>query len=513
MKYLQSALILAATIALASFNLNAAKKPTTVSLSKEVLKDKIKGGWAGQVIGCTYGGPTEFKYAGIIPSELDIPWDENRAQWYFDNVPGLYDDVYMDLTFVEVFDEKGLDAPIEDFANAFAHAEYPLWHANKAGRYNILQGVMPPASGHWENNVHADDIDFQIEADYAGLMAPGMVNTATYYADGIGHMMNYGDGWYGGVYVAAMYSLAFVSNDVNYVVEEALKVIPEQSKYHKCMADVIRYHKKYPDNWEITWGLINKAYNFDKACPDGVYSDFDIDATINSAYILIGLLYGEGNYYKTLDISTRCGQDSDCNPASAGGILGTILGYSGIPDYWRKTADKVIDRTFPYTHSSVNQATDKSFRQALAVIEKNGGTVSDDKVIITIQKPATVRFEESFSGHYPLKTLWINKKVNEAKVRFDGKGIIVTYHYDRHPNYSRDYCGEVEVYLDGKLDKLMKLPVDMGGTNEIFWKFNLPETSHEVSFKWLNPSGGLDIVIDKVIPFVSELPKTQHPDR
>lgn len=61
---------------------------------------------------------------------------------------------------------------------------------------------------------------------------------------------------------------------------------------------------------------------------------FNIDAVINSAYILIGLLYGEGDFYKTLDISTRCGQDSDCNPASAGGILGTILGYSRIPDYW-----------------------------------------------------------------------------------------------------------------------------------------------------------------------------------
>ena len=95
-------------------------------------------------------------------------------------------------------------------ARAFANAEYMLWHANQAARYNILNGMEPPASGHWENNPHADDIDFQIEADFAGLMNPGMVNSSSEVCDRVGHIMNYGDGWYGGVYVAAMYSLAFL---------------------------------------------------------------------------------------------------------------------------------------------------------------------------------------------------------------------------------------------------------------------------------------------------------------
>ena len=68
----------------------------------------------------------------------------------------------MDLTFVEVFDRLGLDAPADSFAMAFATAGYTLWHANQSARYNILQGIMPPQSGHWLNNPHADDIDYQI---------------------------------------------------------------------------------------------------------------------------------------------------------------------------------------------------------------------------------------------------------------------------------------------------------------------------------------------------------------
>jgi hypothetical protein len=182
-------------------------------ISKEVLRDKIKGGWAGQVMGCTFGGPIEFKFRStFIPDYQPIEWDKERIAWHYDNAPGLYGDIYMDLTFVDVFEKEGMDAQAERFALAFANAGYPLWHANQAARYNILQGIPPPQSGHWIKNPHADDIDFQIEADFAGLMAPGLTGTAAAICDKIGHIMNYGNGWYGGVYVAAMNSLALAGS-------------------------------------------------------------------------------------------------------------------------------------------------------------------------------------------------------------------------------------------------------------------------------------------------------------
>ena len=197
-------LLFAVVLALAG--MTACKRNTSdadITISKDVLMDKIKGGWLGKTIGCTYGGPTEFKYCGTMINEnIDIPWYEGYLKNTILNVPGLYDDIYMNLTFVDVFEKKGLDAEVNDFAQAFTYAEYPLCEANQQARYNILQGIMPPASGHWHNNPHADDIDFQIEADYAGLMSPGMPNAAAYYTDSIGHIMCYGDGWYGGVYVA-----------------------------------------------------------------------------------------------------------------------------------------------------------------------------------------------------------------------------------------------------------------------------------------------------------------------
>jgi hypothetical protein len=181
-------------------------------LSKAALQNKIKGGWAGQTIGVVYGAPVEFKYQGsLIDDQLNIPWNEHYVKYWWDKKPGLFDDIYTDLNFVKAFEKHGLNASSDSIAHHWSNTAYHLAHANQASRYNILNGIMPPASGFWKNNPHADDIDFQIEADFIGLMAPGMVNAATEIADRVGHVMNSGDGWYGGVFVSAMYSLAFVS--------------------------------------------------------------------------------------------------------------------------------------------------------------------------------------------------------------------------------------------------------------------------------------------------------------
>jgi len=489
--------------------------PEEVTISKEVLKDKILGAWAGQIIGCSYGGPTEFRYANIIDKNVDIPWGEHYIKSWYDNLPGLYDDVYMDLTFVDVFEKEGLDAPVESFANAFANAPYPLWHANAQARYNILQGIMPPASGYWTNNPHADDIDFQIEADYAGIMSPGMVNAASHYCDAIGHMMNYGDGFYGGVYVAAMYALAFVSDDLDFIATEALKVIPAESNYYKAMADVIRWHKEYPDSWEENWLRVNLEYGFDIGCPEGVYTAYNIDAVLNSAYILIGLLYGDKNFYRTIDISTRCGADSDCNPASAAGILGTILGYNAIPEYWRKPIEEVADINLVYTEISLNKATEMSFNQALKVIELNGGTVTDDAVTVKTQSPVAVALEKGFEGHWPTGVLFIRKSINLVDtVRFNGNGIVVRYDFQKDASYvPHEYTAQVEVYLDGELAETRNLPAyGRGQATEFFYKYQLPVGPHKLTFKWLNPEKGIDVRLSRAIVYSDKPSLTQHAD-
>lgn len=492
--------------------------PEEVTMTREELLNKIKGGWAGQTIGVTFGGPAEFRFNGtLIQDYIQLEWNDDLITWFYDNEPGLYDDIYMDLTFVDVLERKGLDAPIGEFARAFAYAEYPLWHANQAARYNILNGIEAPASGHWTNSMHADDIDFQIEADFAGLMSPGMPNAASEICDRVGHLMNYGDGFYAGVYVAAMYSLAFVSDDVEFVINQALKKIPVESKYYRAMEEVIGFHREYPDDWKKAWFAIETSdWAQDFHCPDGIFVPFNIDATVNSAYVLLGLLYGEGDYFKSMDIATRAGQDADCNPSTVAGILGTMIGYDKIPDYWLRGLKKVEGRDFKYTTISLNEAYRMSFDHALRVIERNGGQLDEGSVTIRCQTPKSLPLEVAYPDIFPvgsLKRSWgpsfVIRDKTEKTIEFSGNGIVVKGNIEGE--LPEDYVGEVEFLLDGKLDTVMQLPV---ATNkralELYWNLSLPKGDHILSLKWLNPTEGGTIVADRFIAFSDSLRVTDH---
>jgi len=482
-----------------------------IELPKEALLDKIKGGWAGQVIGCTYGGPTEFRWNGtMIGDHVPIPWDENQMLWWYENAPGLYDDVYMDLTFVDIFEKYGLDAPDSLHALAFAHAEYQLWHANQAARYNILNGIMPPASGHWKNNPHADDIDFQIEADFAGLMSPGMTNTAADIGWRIGHIMNYGDGVYGGIYVAAMYALAFVYDDMELIVEEALNTIPAESEFYQCIADVIKWYRQYPDDWKSTWFEAQKKWTYDKGCPDGVFRPFNIDAKINAAYIVIGLLYGRGDFGATVDISTRCGYDSDCNPANAAGILGTMIGYSNIPDYWKQGIDKVEDMNFRYTDMSLNKVYEIGYRHAVEMIKRNGGNEEGDQLKIVYQAPRSVPLEVAFEGIYPTERIGLNRRLTgdnpEISFDFSGCGFVVTGRAAKENNVP-DATLEFDVFVGENLIESVKMPTSFRDRrHEVTWKYDLPEGNHTVRLKAKKIPSGYRIETSDVLVYSTKEP-------
>lgn len=481
-------------------------------LAKEDLKDKVMGGWAGQVIGCTYGGPTEFLWNGtMIDDRVPIPWDDQRMMWYYENFPGLYDDVYMDLTFVDVFEKHGLDAPDSLHALAFANAGYPLWHANQAARYNILSGIMPPASGHWKNNPHADDIDFQIESDFAGLMSPGMINTAVKIADKIGHIMNYGDGVYGGMYVAGMYALAFVHNDIEYIVEKALKTIPEQSMFYQCIADVIKWYKQNPNDWKATWFEAQKKWTHDIGCPNGVFNALNIDAKINAAYIVIGLLYGKGDYGATIDISTRCGYDSDCNPANAAGILGTMIGYSNIPDYWKQGLDKVEDLNFSHTDISLNRVYEIGTRHASEMIVRNGGKENENDFIIKYQNPTTVPLEIAFEGLHPVdkRTIggYLSHTQTQISFEIDGSAFVLTGYAADNAEMG-DAILEIDLYIDNVFTETIKLPTAATHQRtDLAWNYDLEEAKHTVTIKTRNIPEGYTVNAGNVVIYSINEPK------
>jgi len=325
--------------------------------------------------GVGWGGPTEFKWNGKIIPENKMP------SWK----PGLInqfnqDDIYVEMTFLRSMELYGLDVSIRQAGIDFANSGYRLWHANRAGRENLRNGIAPPDSGHPKFNSHADDIDYQIEADFSGLIAPGLPNTGIQMGEVFGRLMNYGDGLYGGQFVAGMYAEAFFETEPKLIVLAGLSCIPEESLYAETIRDVLKWHEANPDDWQKTWHLINEKYqlNHDNrrfSC-SGPEADFNIDAKINGAYIVMGLLYGEGDLDKTIVISTRCGQDSDCNPSNAGGVLFTTIGFSNLPERFTEALNE--ENHFEHTAYNFPKLIAVCERLARQAVLSAGGRVEKD---------------------------------------------------------------------------------------------------------------------------------------
>ena len=378
----------ALTLALASMiTLEAAAKPPPRHLRRDVLEDKIRGGWAGKMFGVSYGAPAEFRSNGKI-DEGPLTWSPERV----DNALGQ-DDLYVGMTMAETMDRLGLDATVEQYGEAFRESKYHLWHANAGARRLLNQGVKAPGSGHPRYNVHANDIDFQIEADFIGLMTPGLPRLANQYCERVGRVMNYGDGLYGGMWLDGMYSAAFFENDIRKVVEQGVACLPAKSQYARLIQDVLTWTKTEQD-WRKIWHLVEEKWDKNDPCPDGALRPFNIDAKLNGAYIAIALLCGGGTFDQTIEIATRCGQDSDCNPSTAAGVLGVIKGYKAIPDKWKSGIPALADRKFDFTQSSYNDICRSTLARALKVIKLAGGEVNDQEVIVPWQTPKPAKLEQ-----------------------------------------------------------------------------------------------------------------------
>jgi ADP-ribosylglycohydrolase len=385
------ATVLVASLGAVALEAPVASQPRTElrTLSRAELEDRIRGGWAGQMIGVSFGAPTEFKSNGrIIEGELP-PWTPGNVSNAIDQ-----DDLYVEMTFAEVMDRLGLDATTEQYGEAFRTSKYNLWHANAAARRLLEAGIPAPWSGHPKYNVHANDIDFQIESDFIGLMSPGLPNAARDYSIRVGQVMNFADGLYGGLFVTGMYAAAFFEHDTRRVVEAGLALMPRESSYAALIRDVLAWHAEDPRNWRRTWQRIQDKWDREDSCPDGSLRPFNIDARLNGAYIALGLLYGGGDVARTLDVTTRAGQDSDCNPSNALGVLGVMLGYSRIPDQWKSGIQALAGRKFAFTNYAFEDIVASTMKRAEQVVRRAGGTVTAKAITVPAQVPVPPMLEQ-----------------------------------------------------------------------------------------------------------------------
>jgi len=191
-----------------------------------------------------------------------------------------------------------------------------------------------------------------------------------------------------------------------------------------------------------------------------------------------------------LEITTRCGQDADCNPSTAGGVLGTLLGYDRIPSYWKKDLQEAEDIKFKYTSISLDDVYKMGYTQALKNIQKNGGSVNGNKISVSLQKPVPVKWEKSFPNLYPKekKTVSWSVATNDITFDYEGTGFVLKGETARWGDHS-DFVIHAELYVDGKKEETFSLPASFTTRRyELCWKYDLPEGRHSVRVNFLNAS-------------------------
>lgn len=289
-----------------------------VNFNRAELRDKIYACWLGKNIGGTLGTPFECKR-----EVLDIHG--------FNSEPGNplpNDDLDLQLIWLLAVMERGRDINERVLGEYWQEYISPYWNEYGIGKGNMARGLIPPFSGEYENEwKHSNGA--WIRTEVWACLNPGLVEETIRY----GYMdacvdHGKGDGTYATIFVAAMESAAFVISDIRELINIGLSKIPADCRFASFITAVLDAYDS-GKTWREARDLVtDMALSFEDL---GWFQ-----APTNVAYAVIGLLYGEGDFKKTLITAINCGDDTDCTGATVGALLGIINGTKIIPADWKE---------------------------------------------------------------------------------------------------------------------------------------------------------------------------------
>ncbi|MEM2129590.1 MAG: ADP-ribosylglycohydrolase family protein [Candidatus Bathyarchaeia archaeon] len=355
------------------------KKQKTIKfeLNEEQIYDKIFGGWLGRCAGCLLGKPVEgltkeqieewLKAAGKYPLSNYFPplhgikelpdWLKRRTSWtdvllgHINHMP-RDDDIDYPIINLHLLETRGFEFTTADVGNIWLEnlPYFKVYTAERVAYRNLVNGLVPPETALYLNP-YREWIGAQIRADIFGYVTPGMpeIGAELAYRDAsLSHVKN---GIYGEMFVAAMISAAFVTDDIEEIIDFGLSEIPQKSRLYEAMKNVVAWSKKY-DDWRGAWQKIFDEY--------GHYHG--VHTINNAALVLLGLLYGKGDYEKSITISVMGGWDTDCNGATTGSILGVMLGAKKLPKKWIDPLNNTVESyVVGYNNSKISDLAQRTF--------------------------------------------------------------------------------------------------------------------------------------------------------
>lgn len=299
--------------------------PPARTISVRDYQDKVQGAWMGQVVGAIFGWPFEGRVRNVL--SLDRYLDSHHFKTTFDYAP-VDDDYFYEMVALYGFERFGTDMSVQQLGQVWKEHQAGSWGSSLEARLNLEKGVQAPETGHPRYNKWFHTIGPQFSSDIYGMITPGMINVAGGIARRYSHVNGYAEGSDGAVFVAACVSEAFFEKNPERIVRKAGQLIDPRSNYRKAIDQVLEGHAKGLGFLELA------RQSEDRWRPD--YPQMN-NSVANGALVAIGVLYGGGDFLRSLNITTQLADfaDADCNAANVGSILGAMNGLRGIPEKLR----------------------------------------------------------------------------------------------------------------------------------------------------------------------------------
>ena len=329
------------------------------AVDRESLENRIHGAWVGRICGCFLGKPIEgIKTDELIPFlketdnypmyryilQSDLNEDTlNKYKFrfanrcYADNIDGMPvdDDTNYVVLAQEVIEKYGRNFTSYDVSRAWLtlQSKDAYCTAERVAFCNFVKGFEPPESAKYKNP-YREWIGAQIRGDYFGYINPGNPEIAAEMAfrdASISHVKN---GIYGEMFVAAMLAVAACTNDIKDIILGGLAQIPYTSRLYEAVTGILSDFENGVSQKDC-FTSIHKRYN--------EYDGHDWCHTISNAMIVIAaLLYGNGDFGKSICIAVEAGFDTDCNGATVGSILGMANGIDSIDEVWKNPINDTL---------------------------------------------------------------------------------------------------------------------------------------------------------------------------
>ncbi|WP_394174299.1 ADP-ribosylglycohydrolase family protein [Thalassotalea litorea] len=305
---------------------------TAQMISVNEYQQKVYASWLGQMVGNFYGLPYEFKYLEQ-PGPDTFPYGYGSSIERLKEINGAFsdDDTDIEYMYLLAMEKYGTTPYYYQLADEWQHqVRERVWAANRQALTLMRAGYTPPLTGHRNFNSEWFQIDPQLVNEIWAVTAPGMVGYAVQKTDWAARITNDSFGVEPAMHYAAMYSAAFYESDINTLINIGVKALPRDAKFAKVVAHMQQLYQKYPQNWQQARQEMATQYA-------GKYeynrnSWYAIDATLNGACAILALLYGQGDFQRTMDMSVAMGFDADNQAATLGGLLGIIGGLQAIPE-------------------------------------------------------------------------------------------------------------------------------------------------------------------------------------